>query len=115
MWHMAWSMSWLSRSVDRVRLGRRPLLNRLPSNLADPLRKLAMRWLARRATPERAAQAYDAGHRDLLTKLTAVKDEWQLATRRFGETRTLEWHFRQPTAHFAEHAADVRAVLGGSS
>ncbi len=112
MWHLAWSMGWLARAAEDARLGRRPPINRLPPRYADSLRALAMRWLARGATPRHAAQAYDAGHHALLAKLALVREEeWQRAVERFGERRTVAWHFRQPVAHFSEHAADVRAAL----
>ncbi len=116
MWHMAWSMTWLANGVDAVRSRRKTAVSRVPGAVADPLRKLAMRWLARRATPASAAGKYDDGHRELVAKLESVReDEWSLSTTRFGETRTMAWHFRQPVEHFVEHAADVRAVLGSAA
>ncbi len=112
MWHMAWAMGWLARGVAGTRSGRRSLVGRLPGPIADPARKLAMRALARTATPERAGRAYDDGHAALIAELSKVAGtEWQLATVRFGEERTVAWHFRQPVDHFAEHAADIVAVL----
>jgi hypothetical protein len=109
MWHMAWSMTWMASSLDAVKTGKSL---RLPSFLIEPGRKLAMRWLARRATPESAARKYDEGHDALLAGLEAVRDdEWSLSAMRFGEVRTVMWFIGQPQRHFAEHAADVRAAL----
>lgn len=108
MWHIAWAMGWISRSVDAVKRGRGL---GVPRFLIDPGRLLAMRWLARGATPEAAARAYDAGHTALLQRLDALRDEdWARSARRFGEVRSVEWYFRHVAEHFAEHAADVRAV-----
>ena len=108
MWHLAWSVGWLAGFVDAVRAGKN---SRLPGFLVEPVRLVAMRWLARKATPEKAAQHYDEGHAALLAKLdTIAPDDWQRSTTRFGQTRTVEWCFRQPALHFAEHAADVRPV-----
>ena len=110
MWHLAWAMGWLSGSVDAVKRGRRLWL---PPILVDPLRALAMRWLARNATQELAARKYDEGYNALIDKLAGVIDgDWLRSARRFGESRTVEWCFRQPALHFEEHAADVRPVLG---
>jgi hypothetical protein len=109
MWHMAWALGWLARSVDRVRQGKgfNP-----PGLLVDPLRELAIRAYALRATPDRAARKYDAGHAMLLDRLEAMRDEdWAITVTQFGEQRTAEWYLRQPVAHFAEHAADVRAAV----
>ena len=115
MWHMAWAMGWLARGVGATRGGRQSVASRIPAGLADPARKIAMRILARRATPERAARTYDAGHEALLAELNTVTEpEWQLSTVRFGEHRTVAWHFRQPVDHFAEHSADVLAVIPGN-
>ena len=108
VWHLAWAVGWMAQSVDAVKRGKRLWL---PRPLVDQLRALAMRWLARNATPAGAAAKYDEGHAALLAKLDAVSDgDWQLRAERFGETRTVEWCFRQPARHFEEHAADVRAV-----
>ena len=83
MWHMAWAMGWMARSIDSVKRGKSL---HLPSFLVDPGRKLAMRWLARRATPETAAQRYDEGHAALLSRLDATLDhEWRLQASRFGD------------------------------
>lgn len=110
MWHMAWAMSWMARSIDAVKAGKG--LNP-PGPLVDPLRKLAMRWLARKATPESAAKKYDEGHAALLAKLDAVRaDDWQLEVSRFGQMRSVEWYFRNVREHFEEHSSDVRAVVG---
>lgn len=112
MWHMAWSMGWISGSIDAVRSGKDL---RAPGFVIEPARKLAMRWLARAATPQRAAQRYDAGHTALLAKLAAVSDDdWQRSAKRFGAVRTVEWYFRHPREHFEEHAADVRRGLPAS-
>ena len=110
MWHVAWAMGWLSGSVDAVKAGRRLWL---PPILVDPLRALAMRWLARNVTQEVAARKYDEGYNALLEKLVTVSGgDWLRSARRFGETRTVEWCFKQPALHFEEHAADVRLGLG---
>jgi Mycothiol maleylpyruvate isomerase N-terminal domain len=109
MWHTAWSMSWLAESVDSIKRGKSL---RAPSFLVEPGRKLTMRWLARRATPERTAEKYEQGHVALCAKLGEVHDEeWSLAATRFGEMRTVEWVFRHAPEHVEEHARDVRAVL----
>ena len=109
MWHMAWSMGWMARSIDGVKRGKGL---HLPSFLVDPGRKFAMRWLARRATPETAAQRYNEGHAALLGRLDETLDhEWRLGATRFGELRTVEWCFGQPIAHFEEHAPDVRRAI----
>lgn len=110
MWHMAWSMGWMGGSIDAVKSGKsfNP-----PSFLVEPGRKLAMRWLARRATPEAAARKFDESCEALLAKLETVRDdEWQLEANRFGEVRSVEWYFRHVAEHFEEHERDVRAVLG---
>ena len=111
MWHMAWSMGWLAGSIDAVKAGKSfsP-----PSFIVEPGRKLAMRWLARRATPESAARKFDESCDALLEKLDALRDdEWQREATRFGETRSVEWYFRHAAEHFQEHAADVRAATAG--
>jgi hypothetical protein len=109
MWHMAWAPGWLARSVDRVQ--RAKGLNP-PRFLVNPLRELVIRTYALRATPERAARRYDECHAALLARLDAVQDdEWSITVTQFGEPRTAEWYLRQPVEHFAEHAADVHAVL----
>jgi len=41
--------------------------------------------------------------------------DWQRSTTRFGNTRTVEWCFRQPVLHFEEHARDVAHVAGVQS
>jgi hypothetical protein len=113
MWHTAWAMSWMSRSIDAVREGKSM---RAPGFLIEPGRKLAMWWLARGATPDAAARKYDEGHIALLQKLETLSEEdWTRSATRFGEQRTVEWYFRHPTAHFEEHAADVRAVVEGAA
>ena len=72
-----------------------------------------MRWLARKATPAAALAKYDAGHTALTERLATVSDEeWSRSATRMGEKRTVEWYFRHPPEHFAEHAADVRAASG---
>lgn len=109
MWHMAWALGWLARSVDRAKQGKdfNP-----PGFLVDPVRELAIRTYALRATPGAAARKYDEGHAALLAQLDAVRDdEWSITVTQFGEPRTAEWYLRQPVAHFAEHAADARAVV----
>jgi uncharacterized protein (TIGR03083 family) len=109
MWHMAWALGWLARSIDRVRQakGFNP-----PGFLVNPLRELAIRAYALRATPERAARRYDEGHAALLARLDEVRDdEWSITVTQFGEPRTAEWYLRQPIEHFAEHGADVQTVL----
>ena len=112
VWHMAWAMGWLARGVEATRSERRSIATRLPGSVMDPLRKVAMRFLARTATPTGALRKYDEGHHALIELLAAVRDdEWSLSTKRFGETRTLAWHFVQPIDHFAEHASDVEAAL----
>jgi hypothetical protein len=109
MWHMAWAMGWMARSVDAIKAGKSL---RLPSAIIEPGRKLAMRWLARTATPEAAARTYAEGHAALLDRLHAMDDDdWQRSANRFGELRTVAWYFEHPPAHFEEHARDVRAVL----
>ena len=109
MWHVAWSMGWMAGSIDAVKSGKsfNP-----PSFLVEPGRKLAMRWLARRATPESAGQKFDESYATLVAELEGVReDEWQLEANRFGEVRSVEWYFRHVAEHFQEHAADVRAAL----
>ena len=109
MWHTAWSMNWMAGSIDAVRSGKsfNP-----PSFILEPGRKLAMHWLARRATPEAAARRFDEGIAALIAKLDTVGDgDWQREATRFGETHSVEWYFTHPREHFDEHAADVRAVL----
>ena len=109
MWHVAWAMSWMAGSIDAVKAGK-PL--RVPSFLIEPGRKFAMRWLARRATPETARQKYDEGHAALLARLDSIgDDEWHREASRFGEVRTVEWYFAHAREHFEEHARDVRAAL----
>jgi hypothetical protein len=89
MWHMAWATVWLARGVGSTKSGRRTVARCVPAALADPVRKVAMRILARRVTRERAARTCDAGHAALLTELNALTDsEWRLLTVRFGEQRT---------------------------
>jgi uncharacterized protein (TIGR03083 family) len=110
LWHLAWAMGWMARSAEAVRRGRSL---RLPASLIEPGRKFAMRWLARGATREAAARAYDEGHAALLARFDATRDdEWSRSANRLGEVRTVGWYFRQPAEHFAEHAADVRRGLG---
>jgi hypothetical protein len=109
MWHMAWSMGWMAGSIDAVKSGKSfsP-----PSFIVEPGRKLAMRWLARRATPGAAAKKFDDSCDALLAKLDTIgDDEWQREANRFGETRSVEWYFRHVPEHFQEHATDVRAAL----
>lgn len=109
MWHVAWATSWMASSVDAVKSGKS---TRIPSFLVEPGRKLAMRWLARSATPERAAQKYDEAHATLLSKLDSVRDDdWSREATRFGEVRSVGWYFGHVREHFNEHARDVRAVL----
>jgi len=109
MWHMAWSMGWMARSIDAVRAGKNL---RLPSFLIEPGRKLAMRWLARRATPEATARKFDEGLASIVARTEALRDdEWQREASRLGETRTVEWYVRHVAEHFEEHARDVRAVI----
>jgi len=109
MWHIAWSTGWMARSIDAVQAGKsfNP-----PSFIVEPGRKLAMRWLARRATPESSAWKFDESLSTLVAKLDAVRDdEWQREATRFGETRSVEWYYRHVREHFDEHATDVRAAL----
>lgn len=109
MWHIAWSTGWMAGSIDAVKSGKSfsP-----PAFIVEPGRKLAMRWLARRATPESAAQKFDESYATLLAKLDTIgDDEWQREANRFGETRSVEWYFRHVPEHFQEHATDVRAAL----
>jgi hypothetical protein len=109
MWHIAWSTGWMASSIDAVKSGKsfNP-----PSFIVEPGRKLAMRWLARRVTPESAAQRFDESCAVLVAKLDTVRDdEWQLEANRFGEVRSVEWYFRHVAVHFQEHATDVRAAL----
>jgi hypothetical protein len=109
MWHIAWSMRWMSGSVDAVRRGRNA---KVPSFLLEPARKLAMRWLARSATKGKASQAYDSGHDALLAKIGTIPiEDWSLSAMRFGERRSVGWYFTHAPEHFEEHARDVRAVL----
>jgi hypothetical protein len=109
MWHVAWAMGWMAGSVGAVRSGKS---TRIPPLLIDPARKLAMRWLARSVTPERAAQKYDEAHATLLTKLDSVSDDdWSREATRFGEVRSVGWYFGHVREHFDEHARDVRTVL----
>jgi hypothetical protein len=109
MWHTAWSMGWIAGSIDAVKSGKSV---RAPAFLLEPGRRLAMRWLARNATPELAARKYDEGHAALLAKLDAVRDdEWGLEASRFGEVRNVAWYFSHVHEHFEEHARDVRAVV----
>jgi len=109
MWHVAWATSWMASSVDAVKSGKSM---RIPSFLVEPGRKLAMRWLARSATPEGAAQKYDEAHAALLTKLDSVSDDdWPREAVRFGEVRSVAWYFGHVHEHFDEHARDVCVVL----
>ncbi len=109
MWHIAWATGWIARSIAAVKRGRGI---GLPQFLVDPGRKFVMRWLARRATREAAALAYDEGHEAILTELRSISDdEWTNSAQRFGEVRTVAWHFPHVTAHFEEHAEDVRRGL----
>jgi len=113
VWHMAWSVGWLAAFVDAIKDGKR---SRLPGFLVEPARLFAMRWLARGATRERAAKRYDEGHAALLAQLDRIAHtDWQRSTTRFGNTRTVEWCFRQPVLHFEEHARDVAHVAGVQS
>jgi hypothetical protein len=113
MWHTAWATSWMVRSVDGVRDSKSI---RVPSFLIEPGRRLAMRWLARKATPDTTARKYDQGHDLLLAKLDSIDDsDWSSSAVRFGEVRTVGWYFMHPPEHFEEHARDVRAVLGANA
>jgi len=73
VWHIAWSMTWLAHGAVAAKAQRRPLISRLPGGLMDPLRRIAMRRLARGATAERALQKYEEGQAALLHPRRAVE------------------------------------------
>jgi hypothetical protein len=111
MWHTAWALGFIHRSIDSVSRGRgfNP-----PGFLVNPLRGFAMHLLALRATREKSAARYDQGHARLITRLDAMRDEdWAAEARIFGETRTALSYFEQVRTHFEEHGADVRTVVEG--
>ena len=113
MWHVAWATGWMASSVDAVKSGKS---TRIPSFLVEPGRKVAMRWLARGATPERAAQKYDEAHATLLSRLGSIRDDgWSCEASRFGEVRSVAWYFGHVREHFEEHAQDVRAVCSAKA
>ena len=82
----------------------------------DPLRRIAMHRLARKATPESALQKYDDGHAALLDQLSLVTaEDWRLDTVRFGVRRSMLWHFQQPVMHFNEHRTDIDLTPASTS
>ena len=86
-----------------------------PQFLINPLNELNTRFGAMRATRASIAARFDAGIDGLLGELDRVgDDEWQLSSRNFRLTRTVEDIFHSSREHVDEHAAEIRAGLGRS-
>jgi DinB superfamily len=113
-WHIPTSMAFVTGQIESARKGKDGL--NPPGFLMPVLFKVSeirVRLASRNATPESVLADFDAGMTRLLGLFDATDDQTLLATATsLRETRTVAAMFRVPVDHFAEHAGDVRKVLG---
>jgi hypothetical protein len=114
-WHMASGTGFIAGQIDGARKGK--ALNP-PSFLMPVIYKVSevrVRIASRKATRESVLADFDAGIARLLGVLDGVGDaELSVSAKAFGETRTIAQMFRMTTEHFAEHAPEIRNVIGAA-
>jgi uncharacterized protein (TIGR03083 family) len=114
-WHLGSSLGFIAGQIEG---GVRGKSTNPPAFLMPMLFKaseLRVRIASRKATPASVLADFDAGTKRLLTLLDATDDQTlRMSATSFQQTRTIAEWFRQPGNHFAEHAADIRKVLGGA-
>lgn len=107
--HMASSPATATGSINLIRLGKGYNPPRL---LAGLLNVIMTRMRARKATPESVLEEYAAGQERLLETIDAIEDdEWTRGARFFGKTETVESLIHGVSAHYREHAGDVRSRI----
>ncbi|MEX2159086.1 MAG: DinB family protein [Dehalococcoidia bacterium] len=110
VWHLTWGLEFTPKAVGYCRKGKAP---NPPSWLVAPGNVLITRFGSRGATRASAGEKYDRSHAVILETLGGVRDdEWHKGTRAYGIDYTIESLFREVSAHFREHEADIMKGLG---
>src|SRR5438270_5610803 len=113
-WHIPTSMAFQIGQIGSAKKKGNGL--NLPPFLMPVLYKVSemrVKVASRKATPASVLADFDAGMTRLLALLEATDDASLMTNAKsLGETRTIAGMFQVPVEHFAEHAADVRKVLG---
>ena len=114
-WHLASGAGFIAGQIEAGSRGKalNPPAFLLP--MLFKVSELRVRIASRKATPASVLADFDAGMKRLQALLEATDDQTlPINATLFGETYTVAGMFGIPTSHFAEHAPDVRKVLGGS-
>lgn len=114
MLHMVQVIKALRGAVNRAVTGRGPsLLSVVPSPVRNIVNgRLIVPIMARRATQESVASAYQEAHEALLATLKELPEEaWNRGIPFPRRYRTVEELAYRPVEHFDEHAAHIRRVL----
>jgi hypothetical protein len=115
MVHMTQVVGILPAGIERaVKGGRRLALAFVPESLRGWVNGLILiPLLARQATPQSVAAAYEQAHVTLVRLLEGLPEEaWSKGTNYPRKYRTVEQMTHRPAEHFEQHAVQLRRILG---
>ncbi len=114
MIHVVQVIKALRGAIDRAVTGRGPsFLSVVPSPVRNVINgRLVVPFMARRATRESIASAYQEAHEALLAMLEKLPEKaWSKGIPFPRRYRTVEELARRPVEHFDEHDVHIRRVL----
>ena len=115
MVHMTQVVGVLPAGIERaVKGGRRSALAFVPESLRGWVNgHILIPLLARQATRQSVAAAYEQAHVTLVRLLEELPEEaWSKGTNDPRKYRTVEQMAHRPAEHFEEHAVQLRHILG---
>ena len=115
MVHITQVLSVLPAGIKRANTGHgRSALAFVPARLRSWVNgHIIIPIVARQATRESIAEAYEKAHTTLVSLLNELPEEaWSKGTNYPRQYRTVEQMAHRPAEHFEEHAAHLRRVLG---